>query len=284
MLLMLMLAVAVMTIMALRVAQSYRHRIQRDREVEMIHRGVQYARAVKRYYRKFGVYPTSIEQLEETNKIRFLRKRYKDPMTADGKWKIAHLNDIKLPGVEGLMAAPKGTGAATSTTSQTATIQPGSPSQTTGTLADSTKNTPEEQTQGGATVRGGADSSGNSEAVAPSAAGSASGSETAASSSSSSTSAFGGEVLGPMLGVMSKSHRIGIHSFNDKSHYDEWYFIYAPVQDHGQLITGPFNPSLTGMSAVGTSASGQTGSATTPSSTTTAPGSATGSNLSTPHP
>ena len=50
----------------------------------MIHRGVQYARAVKLYYRKYGSYPTSIEQLENTNKIRYLRKRYKDPMSPDG--------------------------------------------------------------------------------------------------------------------------------------------------------------------------------------------------------
>jgi type II secretory pathway pseudopilin PulG len=117
MLLLLMLAVAVMTIMALRVAQSYRHRIQRDREVEMIHRGVQYARAVKRYYRKFGVYPTSIEQLEETNKIRFLRKRYEDPMATDGKWKIAHLNDIKLPGIEGIMKTATNTAPGTAANS-----------------------------------------------------------------------------------------------------------------------------------------------------------------------
>ena len=81
MLLILMLAVAMLTITMLQVALNYRRSILRDREVEMIHRGVQYERAVRRYYRKFGTYPNIIEQLENTNKIRFLRKRYKDPMS-----------------------------------------------------------------------------------------------------------------------------------------------------------------------------------------------------------
>ena len=66
------------------VAQNYRRSILRDREVEMIHRGVQYARAVASTTKRIGRYPTSIEQLENTNKIRYLRKRYKDPMSPDG--------------------------------------------------------------------------------------------------------------------------------------------------------------------------------------------------------
>ena len=94
MLLFLMLAVAVLTITMLGVAHNYRRSILRDREVEMIHRGEQYERAVRRYYKKNGSYPVSIEQLEDTNKIRYLRKRYKDPMTPDGTWQIVHLTDL----------------------------------------------------------------------------------------------------------------------------------------------------------------------------------------------
>ena len=52
-----------------------------SREVEAVHRGNQYVRAIRLYYRKFGHYPGSIEQLEKTNNIRFLRQRYVDPMT-----------------------------------------------------------------------------------------------------------------------------------------------------------------------------------------------------------
>ncbi len=92
MLLVLMLAVAVLTITMLGVARNYRRSIVRDREVEMMHRGDQYARAVKRYYKKNGSYPTSLEQLEKTNNIRYLRKRYKDPMSPDGAWKAGPSN------------------------------------------------------------------------------------------------------------------------------------------------------------------------------------------------
>src|SRR5947209_16060251 len=75
--------------------------VKRDREEELIHRGVQYSRAVRRYFKKFGRYPTRIEDLESTNRLRFLRKRYKDPMNRDpatGKerdFKFLHLTDIQ---------------------------------------------------------------------------------------------------------------------------------------------------------------------------------------------
>ncbi len=96
MLLFLMLAVAVLTITMLGVVRSYKRAVQRDREVEMIHRGEQYERAVRRFYIKNSRYPVSLEQLENMNKIRYLRKRYKDPMSPDGEWKIVHPADVKL--------------------------------------------------------------------------------------------------------------------------------------------------------------------------------------------
>src|SRR5690348_18131404 len=80
-LLMLMLAVALLTIGALAALPSLEQQIKRGREEEMIHRGVQYSRAIRHYVKKFGRYPTRIEELESTNNIRFLRKKYKDPIT-----------------------------------------------------------------------------------------------------------------------------------------------------------------------------------------------------------
>src|SRR5258708_15408346 len=56
--------------------------IKREREEELIHRGQEYSRAIKKFYiASGGHYPTSLEQLENTNNKRFLRKRYKDPVT-----------------------------------------------------------------------------------------------------------------------------------------------------------------------------------------------------------
>jgi len=69
--------------------------LRREREQELIHRGAQYQRAIRNYYRKFGAYPTSLDQLEDSNHLRFLRKRYKDPMTG-GDFRLLHLGEIKL--------------------------------------------------------------------------------------------------------------------------------------------------------------------------------------------
>ena len=89
--------------------------MKRDREEEMIHRGTEYARAIKKFYKKFGRYPTSLEQLDNTNQIRFLRKRYKDPLTKDGKWKLLHYGDIQTlvnPNGPGMPAAALGSSSA----------------------------------------------------------------------------------------------------------------------------------------------------------------------------
>ncbi|HLJ78439.1 MAG TPA: hypothetical protein VKT75_13535 [Acidobacteriaceae bacterium] len=61
--------------------------IQRDKDLETMHRGEQYKRAIQLYYRQFGRYPTSVDQLVQTNNIRFLRKRYVDPETGKDDWK-----------------------------------------------------------------------------------------------------------------------------------------------------------------------------------------------------
>src|SRR5215472_6022097 len=59
---------------------------QRTKEDELIRRGEQYALAIRRFYKKFGRYPSSIDQLENTNNIRFLRRRYLDPLTGKDDW------------------------------------------------------------------------------------------------------------------------------------------------------------------------------------------------------
>lgn len=61
--------------------------IQRDKDMETIHRGEQYKRAIQLYHRQFGRYPTSVDQLVQTNQVRFLRKRYTDPETGKDDWK-----------------------------------------------------------------------------------------------------------------------------------------------------------------------------------------------------
>src|SRR6267378_4510258 len=94
-LLTLMLMTVALVIAAAAVLPSISFEIRRDREEELIHRGVQYSRAIRSYYKKFGRYPTRIEELESTNNLRFLRKRYKDPLTGQD-FKLLHLGEIQV--------------------------------------------------------------------------------------------------------------------------------------------------------------------------------------------
>lgn len=80
---------------------------QRDREELLIDRGTQYQRAIQVFYRKFSRYPTDLDALENTNNIRFLRRRYKDPMTGEDEWRLIHAAG---PGIftDSLVNAPPG--------------------------------------------------------------------------------------------------------------------------------------------------------------------------------
>src|SRR5271166_1172207 len=90
-----MLMVTMMVIAAAAVMPTIAFEIRRDREQELIHRGVQYSRAIRAYYKKFGRYPTRLEDLDNTNNLRYLRKHYKDPVTGKD-FKLLHFGD---PGV-----------------------------------------------------------------------------------------------------------------------------------------------------------------------------------------
>ena len=267
MLLVLMLAVAVLMITMMGVARNYRRSVQRDREVEMIHRGEQYARAVQRFYRKNGRYPVGIEQLENMNKIRYLRKRYKDPMSPDGAWKIVHPMDVKL---KSSVTQPTGTGSATGAT-------------TAGTAAGSTTSA----TQGSPDVTGasqGGDSTNTGTPGGGSTAGSSTGTDGGSTGSAfgnsgasgTSNNAANGQVLGggDVYGVVSKSKKEGTHIYGEKSKYNEWFFIYDPSQDqnNGRLIIGPYNPKMfvgtanSGLEKGSAAGNGSTGTTNTPNS------------------
>ncbi len=206
---------------ALRFAQQ----IKRDREEEMIHRGVQYARAIQKYYKKFGRYPSTLEQLENTNNIRFLRKKYKDPMTKDGKWRLVRYGEVQtgqaggLLGVGGNLPPVVGGALGSPDIGQPSTPVPQqqqSPNQSTGSPSSSFG-----QPIGSAFGQG---------SNQPSAFG---------SQSMGGTGQFGG---GAIMGVASLSEAQGIRAFDNKSKYKQWLFIYDPTLDRGTLINGPYNP------------------------------------------
>lgn len=73
---------------------------QRAKEQLLIDRGEQYKQAVKVYWTHFqGRFPPNIDALENTNNIRFLRHRYKDPLTGKDNWRLLHM----APGGMGLI-------------------------------------------------------------------------------------------------------------------------------------------------------------------------------------
>src|SRR5580692_12931545 len=124
----LILFVALIAIAAGVMAPLIAFQVKRDREEELIHRGVQYSRAMKHFVKKFGRYPTRIEELENTNNVRFLRRAYKDPITGKD-FKLLHMGDVQMsfgagipgavspnglnpgaPGAPGGLAGPGGIG------------------------------------------------------------------------------------------------------------------------------------------------------------------------------
>src|SRR5579863_868632 len=63
---------------------------QRSREQMAIDRGLEYKRAIQLFYRKYHTYPQSLDDLETTRNIRFLRFRYLDPLTGK-EWRLLHV-------------------------------------------------------------------------------------------------------------------------------------------------------------------------------------------------
>ncbi len=65
---------------------------EREKEQLLQDRGKEYVRGIQLYYTAFKKYPTKLEDLENTNNKRFLRRRYIDPMTGKDEWRLIHVN------------------------------------------------------------------------------------------------------------------------------------------------------------------------------------------------
>jgi type II secretory pathway pseudopilin PulG len=281
-LLMMALMIIAATIEAPRIVQQ----IKRDREEEMIHRGTEYARAVQKFYKKFGRYPANLEQLDNTNQLRFLRKRYKDPLTKDGKWKLLSYGDIQTvlnpntPGTPAAALGAQGQGAFGQPSAVTAISSTGTPSTPSPVNIISTSSTgfdqgtpPAQQQQqqqsgfAGNSAQGNAQqgsspfantfSLGSNTASSTGQQGSATGNQPGGTGFGSSTAGgnqtFGG---GAIIGVASMSKDPTIRIYNKKKTYDEWVFIYNPQMDQrpGVLLRGPYQPTVIGSAQIGTPA------------------------------
>jgi len=289
-LLTLLFAVSLLVIAATVVLPTISYQIRRDQEQEMIHRGVQYSRAIRAYYKKFGRYPTRLEDLENTNNLRFLRKRYKDPMNKNQDFRLLHYGEQGvtlaggiaggiIPGASaiGSPAGISGTGAngsafggssfGGSSSSFGGSSFGGSSFGNSG--GNSSGTFSQSSGFGGGSSSGFGSNSNYQTGAGQSSANSASGTNATSGTSSTSTDDSqpgskptdssqengSGEqqvaVGGPIVGVASVIKKTTIREFNHKKKYNEWQFLYDPSTDRGGLITTPYQPMLQGFGGQG---------------------------------
>jgi type II secretory pathway pseudopilin PulG len=201
-LLTLLLIVALMAIFAAIAASSLAWQIQRDREEEMIHRAMQYRRAIRQFAKNKGRYPTNVDELVTSNGLRYLRKAYKDPITRKD-FRLLHMQDI-----------PSGT--------NPSGLQPGVSANS---LAGG-QNPNSASSAGQARI--GEDTEAEQSSSTPGA-------------QASSSSAQPGDNLsgGLIVGVASTSRKKSIREFEHKNRYNQWLFFYDPGFDRGREIWGP---------------------------------------------
>lgn len=219
---------------------------RREREDELLHRGHEYERAIQLYFRRFGRYPASLDQLENTNNLRFLRRRYKDPITGKDEWRLIHLGEA--------LAKPKGAVVNGATPAGQASGAPGgSPFVAAGTGSGAMPfggTPPNGQTAlnpdfGGNPNPGAPQPTGsdpqNQNSFGSPGAGLASGpngqnGQGGPGNFGGAASNFGGGL--PIVGVASTSNKKSIKIIDGKDHYNEWEFVYDPTMDRSGRGTG----------------------------------------------
>ncbi len=246
-LLMLLLIVAMTIIAAAIIVPSITFEIKRDREEEMVHRGAQYSRAIRAYYKKFGRYPAKLEDLENTNQLRFLRKRYKDPITGKD-FKLLHYGEAKLSlnGLSGgtIPGATPVSGMATSGgLGQTSSFGGNSAfgNNSNSLFGQNSQSATNPTTGTNPSQAGASPTDSSTDATGSNAPGSNDSTGNSANGTSGSNTQFGGA---PIVGVASTSKDSTIREYDHKKKYNQWQFVYDPTFDQGFLITTPYQPSI----------------------------------------
>jgi type II secretory pathway pseudopilin PulG len=242
------LFIIAMAIVAPRIAAD----IQRDREVETMHRGKQYIRAIQLYYRKFNAYPPSIDALVKTNEIRFLRKRYTDPLTGKDDWKTIGYCQNKAPIAMGFFGQPLGPTSGCGPLAGTGPSggnglngnnnlfqnQNGQPGQSSSIFGNN-PTSPTQPTLGGSTGSTGTDSSGQQQGTGT----------TTGTGDNSSSGSNGGGIFGDnnnnqtfggggIMGVSPPVDKKSTLVYKKKDHYNQWEFTYSTLMDQQTMMGG----------------------------------------------
>jgi type II secretory pathway pseudopilin PulG len=102
----LLVALNVMAILITVAMPVWKTAVKREREAELIWRGSQYARAIMLFSRKYAnANPPNIDILLTE---RFLRKKYKDPMTKDGEFQLLYAAQQQQRAGAGGVTGPAG--------------------------------------------------------------------------------------------------------------------------------------------------------------------------------
>ncbi|MEO8736060.1 MAG: type II secretion system protein [Edaphobacter sp.] len=240
------------------------HELRREREVETVHRGNEYVRAIQVYYRKVGHYPGSIEQLEKANNVRYLRKRYVDPMTGKDDWRLIHVGEAKTT-VKGFFGQPLAGIAGSGLGSASGMASPGGMGTPAGGMAP-----------GLGTPSSGAASTLGSSLGGTSSATGFGGSSGAGNSSgglgSQSAADFKGSG-GPFVGVGLAKDGNSITVLNEQTTYPTWEFIYDPRIEQMKAKASLFGGGSASTSATAFGAASDIHSSTTDKSPATNPAS-----------
>ena len=274
------LLVIALAIAAPQVAKS----IQRDKDLETWHRGMQYRRAIQLYYRKFHAYPPNADALVQTNNIRFLRKKYIDPITGKVDWKPILFGQNKVPTALGFFGQPLAGSATTIAgigpsggnglnSGSTGGILPGGISDILGggPTAQPLPAPPAAQPTTPATPTAAQAHREPTPRETPS---TGSTSSTTGSSSGSDQSGQSGQAFGGagIIGFSPASDKKSIIIYKKKNHFNEWEFTYDPISDmktmSGGNAGGLGQPASSTSTPVGTPTFGSS-TQTPPTSTTT---------------
>jgi hypothetical protein len=258
-LLMLSLAVA-----APRMARA----IQRDHDEETMQRGKQYRRAVQLYYRKFHAYPPSADALVKTSEIRFLRKKYVDPVTGKDDWKPIMFGQNKVPIAMGFFGQPLSMGSSLAGigpsggnginglgNGMNGGLNGGINGGSSNALFNSPSSTSNSSTTGGTNdTSGTSGQTGNGSSSSTTATGTTTATGGADSGSSSNNGGVSGQTFGGagIIGFEPGSSKQSILIFKKKDHYNEWEFTYDPTMDMRTVSggnTGAIGQPASGMSS-----------------------------------
>jgi type II secretory pathway pseudopilin PulG len=222
----LLVAMSVAAVMMTVAMPVWKQMAQREKEEELIFRGTQYVRALRLFGTKYAnASPPNVDVLVEQ---RFIRKKFKDPITNDDFQPI-----LAGQAVPGGPASPQSGPGGRGPTGQT-----GQPSQSGGQSGSS----PFGSGIGGSARGGGAGTGSAGGPAAPLSSGGASG------GGISSIGTPGAGATGGVIGVVSKSKDKSIRLYNGRSHYNEWAFIgTAQTQTPGAGGRGTATPGTGGL-------------------------------------